>query len=225
MEEKQSYPRIPTASWWALRNQFIKTLPSTVTVSYLKSLLNYNTDKAAQSLIPQLKQVGLIDEDGKPTPRANDWRSDIKYKETCEAILNEIYPNELLELFPGPDFDKNAIIQWFMHTASVGEGTAKIYATEFILLNEGTPSNEEEQVKKEKVKRKLKKKAQDDNNSNNNNVNESKQIEAIIQPATAKEQNSNFSSSIHIDLQIHISPEASNEQIESIFYNISKYLK
>lgn len=38
-KNKASYPMIPESNWWSMRNQFSKTLPSAVSVNYLKTLL------------------------------------------------------------------------------------------------------------------------------------------------------------------------------------------
>lgn len=99
MADKQIYPMISEKSWWQLRNQFKKTIPSVVNVSYLKSLLSLNSDQSARNILAPLRQMGIIDADGKPQPRATDWRSDAKYPDVCSAIIAEIYPQELLDLF------------------------------------------------------------------------------------------------------------------------------
>lgn len=99
MADKQIYPMISGKSWWQLRNQFKKTIPSVVNVSYLKSLLSLNSDQSARNILAPLRQMGIIDADGKPQPRATDWRSDAKYPDVCSAIIAEIYPQELLDLF------------------------------------------------------------------------------------------------------------------------------
>lgn len=96
MADKQIYPMISEKSWWQLRNQFKKTIPSVVNVSYLKSLLSLNSDQSARNILAPLRQMGIIDADGKPQPRATDWRSDAKYPDVCSAIIAEIYPQELL---------------------------------------------------------------------------------------------------------------------------------
>ena len=73
MADKQIYPMISEKSWWQLRNQFKKTIPSVVNVSYLKSLLSLNSDQSARNILSPLRQMGIIDADGKPQPRATDW--------------------------------------------------------------------------------------------------------------------------------------------------------
>jgi hypothetical protein len=225
MAEKQVYPRLPVSNWWTLRNQFKKTIPSAVTSSYLKSLLNLTSDRAAGNLLPPLKQFGLIDDDGKPTSRANDWRSDTKYKETCDKIISEIYPQELRDLYSGPDLDRQAIKEWFMHDASLGEGAARISAAIYILLNEGNPKEDNDTEKKSK--------SNSPNVKNNNGKavkleqgkkSVSMETETTTTSIATNRDNQSISPTIHVDLQIHISPEASAEQIDIIFSSIAKHL-
>lgn len=109
VSENSAYPKIPESNWWAIRAQFRKSLPASVTGSYLKSLLSLTSDKAASNLLSPLRQMKLIDEDGKPTDRANEWRDDANYASVCHEIVNEIYPRELIDLYPGPDFDREKI--------------------------------------------------------------------------------------------------------------------
>ena len=55
MADKQIYPMISEKSWWQLRNQFKKTIPSVVNVSYLKSLLSLNSDQSARNILAPLR--------------------------------------------------------------------------------------------------------------------------------------------------------------------------
>ena len=87
---------IPESNWWSMRNQFSKTLPSTVSVNYLKTLLALATDQAARNILSPLKSLGILDDDGHPTDLANLWRTDSTYGKACETMLNAIYPPELL---------------------------------------------------------------------------------------------------------------------------------
>lgn len=229
MADKQVYPRLPEKNWWIIRNQFKKTLPSAVTTSYLKSLLNLTSEKAASNLLPPLRQLGLIDEEGKPTVRANEWRSDSKYSETCKSIVQEIYPQELRDLFAGPEFDRKSIKEWLMHTSSIGEGAADLSASMYILLNEATLKDDEELSKKLNGSTKKAPKEKSIKSSTKSTEPEIKStsiepMEPTPQVSISQSKGDSFSTALHIDLQIHISADASADQIESIFANIAKYL-
>ena len=137
MADKQIYPMISEKSWWQLRNQFKKTIPSVVNVSYLKSLLSLNSDQSARNILAPLRQMGIIDADGKPQPRATDWRSDAKYPDVCSAIIAEIYPQELLDLFPDAQVDNATAKSWFMDTCSLGDNAAGKITSTFFMLKSG----------------------------------------------------------------------------------------
>ena len=226
MADKQIYPMISEKSWWQLRNQFKKTIPSTVNVSYLKSLLSLNSDQSARNILAPLRQMGLIDSDGKPQPRATDWRSDAKYPDVCSAIISEIYPQELLDLFPDAEVDTATAKSWFMDTCSLGDNAAgKITSTFFMLKScqikaDVDVSRTGASPKKVKTN-KPQKSAQADNGTNPVSVPLMPAADVntpIIPTVTAPNP------SVHIDLQIHISPDASPEQIDSIFASMAKHL-
>lgn len=214
---KNAFPKIPESNWWSIRQQFKKTIPNVVNISYLKSLLNLSTDQSAVNLISPLKTFGLIDESGKPTERANEWRDDEKYASVCQEIVKEVYPIELMDLYPdSQDLDKPNISNWFMAKSKIGQSAASLIAATFILLRNGNV-NTEKSTKKTKVNSigSTKKKIQVEPQAKVDNA-------PTLKSSQIEKSKNNLS--MHIDLQIHISPEASAEQIDSIFSSISKHL-
>ena len=227
VDNKQVYPRIPEKNWWILRDQFKKSIPSQVTVTYLKSLLAIS-DKAASNLLPPLRQVGLIDEEGKPTSRANDWRADATYPQACEDMLEAIYPQELRDLYSGKGLDKLSAQNWFLSTARQGEGTAKLTAQFYALLNDATPHSSDEFKKSAAKPKKAASKPTESPTAKAPSPTVAAPAESPIPssqsiPVSASDTKSS-QMSFHIDLQIHISPEASADQIEQIFVSIARHL-
>ena len=220
MAEKQSYPFIPEANWWQIRSQFSKTIPKEVNVSYLKSLLSLSNDQSARNITYPLVRFGIIDDSGKTTPAANEWRSDDKYPAFCERTVTALYPQELLDLFPPTDLDIPRIKKWFMDTCAVGEGTGQKYASTFALLRSGKIRAETEapSVKKEHPKTQQKSKAATEAKATPPVVTVSQVTEPPQTPSVRT------TPTLHIDLQIHISPDASSAQIDSIFASMAKYL-
>ena len=227
MAEKQFFPMMPETSWWALRQQFKKTIPSLLSVSYLKSLLGLTSDQSARNLLSPLKQMKIIDDDGKPLPRANDWRNDDKYQTVCQEILQEIYPSELLELFPEKVVDSSAVKNWFMDVCAVGASAASKNAATFVMLKSGEikdSANTKTTTKSTKVKTTPTTKSDD-------KFMEKAPMSVDTPPVIASHQSmpptngtSEVVPSVHIDLQIHISPEASPSQIDAIFASMAKHL-
>ncbi len=237
MAEKQTYPRIPEKNWWILRDQFKKTLPSTVSVSYLKSLLGLTSDGAAQNLLPPLRQLGLIDDENKPTDLANAWRIDSKYPDVCQQMLENVYPPELLDLYSGKDIDKEAVTQWFMDVTAQGRGTARQAAAMYILLNDATPRSSDDFKKtptpgtamKPTRHKVIRGKAQPPETEAPQPQPEkgaaSDRIAPVGESAPAVFTDTwSRELSVHIDLQINISPEATPEQIDQIFASMAKHL-
>lgn len=227
MAEKQFFPMMPETSWWALRQQFKKTIPSLLSVSYLKSLLGLTSDQSARNLLSPLKQMKIIDDDGKPLPRANDWRNDDKYQTVCQEILQEIYPSELLELFPEKAVDSSAVKNWFMDVCAVGASAASKNAATFVMLKSGEikdSTNTKTTTKSAKAKTTPKTKSDEKSTNISPMSAGTPPFIDFHQPMPSTNGTSGTVPSVHIDLQIHISPEASPNQIDAIFASMAKHL-
>lgn len=219
-EQNNSYPMISEKNWWTIRNKFKASLPSTVTTNYIKTLLSLSSNASATSnVISPLKRLGLIDDDGKPTPLANDWRLEDKYADACERMIKHVYPRELLDLFPEKEVDKSSAESWFM-SQGAGQGASYKMSALFILLKSGEikeqkPSQKKAGPTKTKAKAKEVSKPTPSENNQNNNT-----------PSVSAEKGcmSSGQPNLHIDLQIHISPESTPEQIEAIFSSMAKHL-
>ena len=107
-DQNNSYPTISEKKWWTIREKFKASLPATVSPNYINTLLTLSSEASAKSnVIVPLRRLGLIDDDGKPTDLANDWRMDNKYSNSCNEMVNDVYPQELLDLFPDTHVEKN----------------------------------------------------------------------------------------------------------------------
>ena len=218
MAEKQTYPMISEKNWWDLRNQFKKTIPANVNPSYVKSLLGFNSDDSARNnIILPLKQIGLIDEDGKPTTLAIEWRSDDKYSSACRTMLDSLYPRELIDLFPDDEVDIAKVKSWFMDTASIGQSAASKVANTFMLIRSAKvrQPSEKAPVSSKKVTKPAKEKSPKEI---------AKTAPIISDTPSVKSGSMHEAPSVHIDVQVHISPDASADQIDKIFESMAKHL-
>lgn len=68
-DEKATYPMLPTNHWWALRKKFKQSIPGVVTDNYLATVLNMKVTSARGNVLPYLKQLGIIDEEGRTGER------------------------------------------------------------------------------------------------------------------------------------------------------------
>jgi len=144
----------------------------------------------------------------------------------CNNIRKKIYPQALLEAFPDhTDFE--GIKSWFAHAAFMGEVNARRAAAFYALLTEATVKSVDEKVAKQK-------------GTSPKNIHHSKNSEVKTVPQAISHETASLNLSpnipsstatghkkepnLHIDLQIHISPEASLEQIDAIFASMAKHL-
>lgn len=216
------YPTISEKAWWIIREKFKASIPSTVSSTYIKSLLSMASDNSANSnIITPMKRLGLIDEDNKPTALANDWRIDEKYSKSCETMLKTVYPAELLDLFPDKEIDKSSARTWFM-SQGVGQAAADKMIALFTLLKNG-------EIKEKKITKGPKKNGGTPKKTESKNQT-LKEAPGIPMDATIDKTGVSSSNTIcnrpnlHIDLQIHISPDSTPEQIECIFASMAKHL-
>jgi hypothetical protein len=213
-EQKTTYPAIPAKHWWTLRKRFQQSIPNAVTPGFLATTLYMQEKSARANIIPSLVMMGIIDDAGNPTARARRWRDDEEYPEVCREIRNEIYPQELLDAAPGPTVDRPAIERWFANKTGIGQTGARRFAIVYEFLTGMTVAE-----KQEKPPTAPKAKPSP------------KQIPAksVREEPPAKEAGTSvlvprLEPSIHIDIQIHISPDAQPDQIDQIFASMARHL-
>ncbi len=226
-----SFPKIADSSWWKLRELFKRKVPAIVTPTYLATALSIGEASARSNLISPFKKVGIIDNDGKPTDLAYDWRDDNKYKSVCESLIDKYYPQEIKDLFHSPDADLQQLTSWFMSHARCGEPAAKMFARFYLLLlkadlKEAETATAPKDTKAKTTKNQIKKKPSKPKAANieptSLSPNTQHHSTAPLLPAVTKLSNS---PELHINIQLHISPESSTDQIDKIFESMAKHLK
>lgn len=235
-DQKQSYPIIASGVWWKLRDQFRRSLPSTVDADYLSTVLDCEK-KTAQNILPALRTMGLIDEKGKPTERGNHWRFDEDYPEVCRAIRDQLYPEALVNAVPDPAHNLDGVQRWFQRNGGVGDAAAKQMARVYQLLSEANPAKKPEQQGKEAPR---KREAKTTRAVKAGSPASATPVRSPVAPVaedahqSAPAHTSDHSHipkgkttaapSLHIDIQIHIASDATLEQIEKIFESMAKHL-
>ncbi len=209
--DKKAYPMMPVRQWWALRDRFRRSIPSIVTASYLASALEMDERSAQNNILPTLRATGLIDAEGKPTDLVVRWRDDDDYKAVCEEIRKKVYPKELIEVAPDASTERTKIERWFANATRAGENAVNKMASFYLLLAEGNPAKAtgggpvpERERTKRPAPAKPARKAKVEHPDNRSRA---------IEP------------SIHLNVQVHLSPEATPEQIDAIFASMARHLK
>jgi hypothetical protein len=217
--ERRSYPSVPTRNWWDLRARFKQAVPNRVDADYLQAVLGVG-EGHARNMVPQLKAVGLIDDSGTPTDLAHDWRDDKSYAETAAKIRDAIYPPGLRDALPPPNPDRGSVEAWFSRNVKVGEGAARKMASFYLLLCEANPAgqNAEAKAREPKPKATAGRKAETKKKTPAVQVTEPPRVEPKV------ETTNGTGPSLHVDVQVHIAPDASAEQIDQIFEAMAKHL-
>jgi hypothetical protein len=219
-KDYKTFPNIPVSHWKTLRAQFKKSIPGTITTNYLASILGMSESSARANIMTPLKMIGLIDENGNvDQERARKYRDDNQYKELCEQIIQENYPKELLDAFPSFDSDREKVKSWFMNRTGVGETGARRMVAFYYTLMEADPSITNDSKSKTTTKPKTQ-----------TTVKTSKvQTKSVTEPLIEKEKqtqpkhHSDFPG-LNINIQVHISSDATPDQIEKIFEAMGKHL-
>ena len=151
--KKKSYPRLPQAHWWNLRDKLKQSIPGTITDIYLASTLNMQVRSARANILPYLRDIGLIDEDGKTNiEMATSWRDDQQYPEVCREIRERIYPEGLLSASPNPSEDRNSAERWFANTTGQGKSAVGAMAKFYEILMEADVSKRPDKKQEKNIK-------------------------------------------------------------------------
>lgn len=221
-EPKKTFPMLPAGHWWALRRKFKQSIPGVVTTNYLATVLEMGVDSARANVYPFLRVLGIIDDDGKTTERAKHWRDDIHYAEVCKKMLAEVYPEELLQAVPNPRENRDGAKRWFANHTGSGDAACARMAALYTVLVEADPAGGGEPQKVAPAKQKKQKAPE-------KKASESlpKVKEASVPPSEAPDtpqKNVNNGPDVSLNLQIHISADASPDQIEQIFASMAKHI-
>lgn len=216
-----SYPMIAQGVWWKLRAKFNQSIPGVITAGYLSAALNMQENSARANVLPALRQLGIIDADGKTQDRAQQWRDDKQYADVCKEMLEEVYPSELLAAVPEPSNNKDGAIQWFMSATGTGNAAAQKMVTVYSLLVDGDPG-------KRQAPRSKRQNLQSKGASPKKQAvkPQGKSETARDEAGTSDEHKGGAATgpSLYINLQIHVSSDATPDQIDAIFASMAKHI-
>jgi len=226
-KEKKSFPMLPIAHWWQLRKQFKKSIPGAVTDNYVATVLGMQPNSARANVLPFLEDLGIIGEDNKPTERATLWRDDEHYAEVCRAILREVYPQDLLDAVPDPNTNRAQAERWFAHRTGAGEAAVRRMAGLYAVLAEADASKQPDLEKKEAKERPARERPAKERPA--------PRPPTVSVPATVPDPNAYLherernhsrraAPGININLQVHISADATPDQIDQIFASMAKHI-
>jgi hypothetical protein len=220
-EQKKGFPMLPIAHWWALRRKFKQSIPGVVTDNYLATVLEMGVNSARANVLPFLKTLGIVDDEGKSLERAKQWRDDGHYTEVCKAMLKEVYPKDLLEAVPNPDQQRTQAERWFGNHTGAGQAAVRRMAALYAVLVEADAAKQPDQDKARTRKR-------DKEPAKTKPAQEARGEPPATAPIERGKANSfeqpQQGPGININLEIHISADATPDQIDQIFASMAKHI-
>lgn len=222
---RRTYPYMPDSNWWALRRRFQQTPPrGDVDAEYLSGVLNI-TVPAAQNLLPALRAVGLIDDANRPTDLVGEWRDDETYRAATTRMIDAVYPQGLRDVAPPPDPDRGAVERWFARATGSGRAACQRMARFYLLLAAGDVAAAGGQATAERTRARgeTTPRATTGPRRRTTQAATAPTASAAAQPAsptTPRQQ----APTVHIDIQVHIDPASTAEQIDQIFASMARHL-
>lgn len=227
---RKVYPSIPASNWWGLRRKFQQAPPrGDVDAKFLAGLLDIS-EAAGANLVPSLRAVGLIDDNNRATDRAMAWRDDDQYRTVTLAMIAAIYPQSLLDLAAPPDPDQAVVEKWFARETHTGQSAIQKLARFYVLLAAGDPGAADPQDRPAQPTRPRVAKAPDVRAAApTRRAPQPPAAAAALAPAPATSREAHSGShhqmpDVHIDVQVHIDPAATAEQIDQIFASMARHL-
>jgi hypothetical protein len=225
VSDKNRYPQIPSTVWWGVRAILHKTPKAVLNDQFLKIHLSVQ-EAAAKQYVAELVAVGLLDEDNKATPLAQEWRLDPSYGEAVEKLIARNYPQTLRDLAPHAEGDREKATSFFM-SGGLGRGTAGNKAATYFMIGAAEPN---ESPARPTTTRTPKTEA----GAMAATLKDTRPQKNVSRKVRRAEINGGLSGSgnqpslnaipLNVNVQIHISADAGTEQIEAIFSAMKRYL-
>ena len=213
--------------WWGLRSRFKRAVPNgPVTLDWIMGALD-TTQKGAGNVLPQLRLLGLTDSNNKSTDLVHDFKDDDTYAEATKTIIDATYPAALRDAHDDPAADPAKVASWFSRNARTGERASINQAKLYLLILSGKLPDTDEATTKPKAPRPAVKKVAQ-RPATRGDGGKAEDVKTLQAPDGGSGENrggnGNGGPTLHVDLQIHISADAGDAQIDSIFKSMAKHL-
>ncbi len=212
---ENNYPQLPTTVWRGVREMLRKSAKRKLDEKILAVELSVQ-QTAAKAYLNQLVGLGLLKDDGTPTALADKWRQD-NPAPAVEEILSKVYPKALLDLAPSENLNRAKIVSWFM-SEGLGSGTAGNKAATYIMIAQSAFGEEinanANTTTRPRATSKVTSKKQPATRKNIEKLSDNKGADPNVRQKKPD---------LNINIQIHISADASSEQIDSIFSSMKRY--
>jgi hypothetical protein len=131
-QDERLYPCMQVVNLEKVVARFRETMPKRVDVDWMLKVQANKSRGTASSNVSQLRRIGLVDTEGKPTARANLARlGGQRLEKACQEILSDCYPDELVEEWRRKQPDLAALRDYFMEVTCRGQKLASDQARLF----------------------------------------------------------------------------------------------
>lgn len=220
MSESGNYPQLPRNVWRGVWEILRKTPKRKLDEKALSAELGVQPT-AAKAYARELIKLGLLNEDCIPTDLANRWRQDGKDTQIIDEMLEKAYPQDLRDLAPREDADRDKVIRWFMNEG-LGEGSAKNKTATYLMVASGVSDDPETSPAPRRASPVVRSKASPPAGRRA----DAERKEPVKQEDNDKREKApkgQTKPDLNVNVQIHISADASVEQIEAIFSSMKRY--
>lgn len=223
MADKTRHPQIPSTVWWGVRSILQRKPNATIDERLLGVQLQVQ-EAAARAYITELRAVGIINEDGKATPLAHKWRLDDSYADAVDQLIQDTYPESLIQVAPPGEAERQKVVSWFQREG-LGQGAAGNKAATYLLLSSPTP-NEAPRAPSKVVQGEVPSRARPAHTANPPSRTKEESGTTPAKGGNGGQRHTPGADSFpfNINVQIHISADAGTDQIDSIFQAMRRYL-
>lgn len=224
MASTQSFPQVPNTVWrgvWGLLKRSPNRKLDEATLAIELNVQN----TAARQYIVELNRLGILELDGAPTNLANKWRQDGDDPSIIQEILGIAYPDDLLQLAPPDKIDRAKITKWFGNQ-NLGEGAAKNKAATYIRVATGMSLPDAATDRAPRSSGGTSKKTTKKTDSKSTTGQSAKPLvsgEGQRGDPGVGNGSERRQPNLNVNVQIHISADASTEQIDAIFVAMRRY--
>lgn len=231
MADKTRYPQIPSTVWWGVRSIVQRTPTATIDERLLGVSLKVQ-ETAARAYILELRSVGILSDENKATPLAQEWRLDDSYAEAVKKIIQSTYPEGLVHVAPPGSAERQKVVSWFMREG-LGQGAAGNKAATYLMISSPTPNEAPRAVGKAAQSesppraRPAPPKAQPGTVTGERGISRISRKHGWDDDGGTRSGGQRVGSEafpLNVNVQIHISADAGTEQIDSIFQAMKRYL-
>lgn len=214
MADRTGYPQIPSRVWWGVRDLLNRSPNLKFEDNNLAATLDVQPT-AARQYLAEMKRIGILGDDGAATELGKEWRLDDGYDKAVNQILENSYPAALVSIAPPGVADRSIVEKWFVNDG-LGSGTAKNKAGTYVMIANDRPGDAKPRSSPATSARREDRMPQ--------KPTKERSQQGRVPPPIPPAELSPPMPPLNINVQIHISAEATSDQIELIFSSMRKYL-